>query len=159
MGPVLSLRKLFAVTLLSAAAVAGTASAQYSPSLRPGLPAIPNPNLTLPPGVRPVPTLPGAPGWPRPFPNPGPFPPSPGPVIDIDYKVFYRTCPRSPWQYYGRAESGREARRAERYLESAGYQVKLVETFGNGWDRFSSAVPVEHRLSTVVRGPGGEVSR
>lgn len=132
-----SLLNLFAVTLVSAAAVAGTASAQYSPSFRPGFPT--TPALTLPPGVRPVPTLPGVVpgfpghpgwGWPKPLPNPGPFPP---PVIDIDYKVFYRTCPRSPWQLYGRAESGREARRIERHLESFGYQVNLVETFDRGY--------------------------
>ncbi len=130
------LTKLLAVAVLSGTAFVGSASAQY-PTFRPGLPA--SPGLTLPPGVRPVPTTPPsfAPVNPGILPG-GCYPPRPlpPPVIDIDYKVFYRTSPFDRWRYYDTVDSGREARRLERYLEAQGYQVNVVEKFGNGYDRY-----------------------
>lgn len=125
------LTKLLAVAVLSGTALVGSASAQY-PTFRPGLPA--SPSLTLPPGIRPVPTTP--PSF-APV-NPGILPGGcvvPPPVIDIDYKVYYRTCSHDRWRFYDTVDSGREARRIERYLESQGYQVNVVEKFGSGHDR------------------------
>jgi hypothetical protein len=128
-----SLVKLLAVTALTAA-VGGSASAQFLPTpVRPALPGGVRVVPTSPPSF--TPAIPVHPGWgsgytPRPYPNPGPFPPT----IDIDYKVYYRDCHRSPWQYYGRAETLREARFLERRLEAQGYQVNLVEKFGSGYD-------------------------
>jgi hypothetical protein len=121
--------KLFAVAMLPVL-FGATATAQFLPPVRPALP--------LPPGVRSVPTSPPSfspvyplqPGWSYQY-TPRPYPPV---VIDIDYKVYYRTCPRSPWQYYGRAETLREARYLERRLEADGYQVELVEKFDSGYD-------------------------
>ncbi len=126
---------------LTATAIVGSASAQLPTQLRSGFPT--TPTLILPTGVRPVPTvsplpsiLPGGCVTPLPRPIPYPLPgPVPPPVIDIDYKVFYRVGPGYRWQFYGTAESGREARRAARYLESIGYQVELVEKFDRTPDR------------------------
>lgn len=129
------LTKLLAVAVLSGTALVGSASAQY-PTFRPGLPA--SPSLTLPHGVKPVPTTPPSVVLATPGILPGgcyPPRPLPPPVIDIDYKVFYRTCSHDRWRYYTTVESGREARRLERYLESLGYQVDVVEKFDHAHDR------------------------
>ena len=130
------LLKLLAVTLLTGAVATTSAQAQFGSPLRPSMPG--TPALTLPPGVRPVPTTPPS-FYPQPGIAPGgcypPPRPYPQPVIDIDYKVMYRTCSRSPWQYYGKAETLREARYIERRLEALGYQVELVERFDRTPDR------------------------
>jgi hypothetical protein len=131
--------KFLAVALLSATGVE-MAEAQSPTLIRPGLPAAPS--FSLPAGVRPVPTLsplpaiqPGGCFPPRPFPNPGLFPfplPNPEPIIDIDYKVYYRFGPGYRWRLYDIVDTGRELRLVQRYLESMGYEMQAVEVFGNG---------------------------
>lgn len=116
------LTKLLAVAVLSGTAFVGSSSAQFI--------APPRPTLTV--GVRPVPTTPPAVVVATPGILPGgcyPPRPLPPPVIDIDYKVFYRSSPWGHWHYYTTAETRHEARRLERHLESLGYQVNVVEKF------------------------------
>ena len=127
------LTKLLAVAVLSGTAFVATSQAQY-PTVRPTLPAGVKVVPTSPPSVGPVTpgVLPGGYYPPRPYPNPGPFPP---PVIDIDYKVFYRTGPWGHWHYYTTAQTRHEARRLERQLETLGYQVSVVEKLDRTPDR------------------------
>lgn len=119
-----TLVKLLTVTALTAA-VGGTASAQFLPTpVRPALPSGVRVVPTSPPSAVPSGILPG-----------GCVIPPPRPVIDIDYKIYYRPYHRAPWQYYGRAETFHEARHIERRLEAQGYQVDLVERIDRTPDR------------------------
>ena len=121
------LTKLLAVAVLSGTAFVGSSMAQY-PTVRPALPAGVRPVPVTPPSVVPVNPgiLPGGCYPPRPLPPP---------MIDIDYKVFYRSSPWGHWHYYATAETRHEARRLERHLESLGYQVSVVEKLDRTPDR------------------------
>jgi hypothetical protein len=118
------LTKLLAVAVLSGTALVGSASAQFIPPPRPSLPIGVRPVPVTPPSY--VPVTPGILPGGCVVPPPRPLPP---PVIDIDYKVMYRTGPWGHWHYYATAETRHEARRLERHLETQGYQVNVVEKF------------------------------
>lgn len=68
---------------------------------------------------------------PKPFPNPGPFPPR----VDFDYVVIYKASIFSPWRSYGKFETYHQARYAEQRLALFGYATRIerVRDFRGGW--------------------------